>query len=165
MNKLYGITNDNLIVVIESICHCTNCVKRGMYEAELNLLDGSYYSTLRLDELKDFLKFVSPNYKTVSNYFKEIILEKIERYRFILMSNWRNTPTTVRHAFQDLLNENLKLEKALDKACEELNELCKQTKCKDCHFVKEQANCFNDCPVSGNLDKSIWKEWCMKDVD
>ena len=141
--RLYGITNDNLIVVIESICHCPECVKRGMYEAELNLLDGTYYSTLRLDELKDFLKFVSPNYKTVSNYFKEITLEKIERYRFILMSNWRNTPPTVRHAFQDLLNENLKLEMALDKACEEL--------------------AYKDNCLIMSIEE--WKEWCMKDVD
>lgn len=154
MNKLYGITNDNFIVVIESICHCPECVKRGMYETELNLLDGSYYSMLRLDELKDFLKFVSPNYKTVSNYFKEITLEKIERYRFILMSNWRNVPPTVRHMIQKLIDENKRLEMALDKACEQLESLSYENNMMkaspyayDCDYTKEEE----------------WKDWCLED--
>lgn len=58
-----------------------------------------------------------------------------------------------------------KLEKALDKACEELGKMCKQTKCKDCHFVKEQVNEDNDCPVQGNITYCDWKEWCLKDVE
>lgn len=141
MNKLYGITNDNLIVVIESICHCPECVKRGMYEAEINLLDGTYYSTLRLDELKDFLKFISKDFMTVSNNFKKINLTKRERYEFVLKSNWRNTAPSVRHMIQNLIDENEKLEKALDKACEKL---------------EYENNCLL-------MLAEEWKEWCMKD--
>lgn len=64
--KLYGITNDNLIVVIESICHCPECVKRGMYEAELNLLDGTYYSCPCCGYLIDkFCIMQDNNYKKI----------------------------------------------------------------------------------------------------
>lgn len=52
--------------------------------------------------------------------------------------------------------------KALDKACDELVKMCQQTKCRDCHFVKEQIDCDNDCPVQGNYTPVDWKEWCMK---
>lgn len=58
------------------------------------------------------------------------------------------------------------LEKALDKACEELSKMCKQTKCANCHFVKEQKEKIvydNDCPVQGNCCSYDWKEWCLKD--
>ena len=58
---------------------------------------------------------------------------------------------------------NEKLDNALDKACGELTKMCKQTKCKDCHFVQEQIDCENDCPVQGNLTYWDWKEWAMND--
>lgn len=58
----------------------------------------------------------------------------------------------------------MRLEKALDKACEELVRMCEQTKCRDCHFVKEQVDCNNDCPVQGNLTSFDWKEWLKRNV-
>jgi len=74
----------------------------------------------------------------------------------------------VANTFKDLkfiIDEYFKQEKALDKACEELGKMCKQTKCKDCHFVKEQVNEDNDCPVQGNIAYCDWKEWCLKDAE
>lgn len=62
-----------------------------------------------------------------------------------------------------------KLEKALDKGCNELMKMCIQTKCKDCHFTKETLdsydghNWIDDCPVQGNYCSYDWKEWCLKD--
>lgn len=56
------------------------------------------------------------------------------------------------------------LEQALDKACKELVRMCEQTKCRDCHFVKEQVDCNNDCPVQGNLTSFDWKEWLKRNV-
>ena len=56
-----------------------------------------------------------------------------------------------------------KYKKALDKACEELVKMCKQTKCGNCHFVKEQIEENNNCPVQGNAVEHDWKEWCLKD--
>lgn len=58
-----------------------------------------------------------------------------------------------------------KMERALDKACEELAKMCHQTKCGNCHFVLEQEDDSNDCPVQGNCCSFDWKEWCMKDVN
>lgn len=55
------------------------------------------------------------------------------------------------------------LEKAFNKACEELIKMCHQTKCKNCHFVLEQEEDNNDCPVQGNCCSFDWKEWCMKE--
>lgn len=54
---------------------------------------------------------------------------------------------------------------ALDIACKELVNMCKQTKCKDCHFVKEQIDYDNDCPVNGNHTYLDWKEWVLEKVD
>ncbi len=72
----------------------------------------------------------------------------------------------LKNAFPDELEEeNKKLENALDKACNELSNLCFQTKCKDCHFVKEQEDENNDCPVQGNCCSYDWKEWCLKNVE
>ena len=54
-------------------------------------------------------------------------------------------------------------EKALDKTCEELVKMCQQTNCNDCHFVKVQIDCDNDCQVQGNYTPVDWKEWCLRD--
>lgn len=62
-----------------------------------------------------------------------------------------------------LIDNYFELEKSLDKSCKELVKMCKQTNCKDCHFVKEQIDCNNDCPVRGNYTYHDWKEWCLKD--
>lgn len=55
------------------------------------------------------------------------------------------------------------LEKALEKTCSELVKMCKQTKCEDCHFVKEQFYGANNCPVQGNLTPYDWKKWSFED--
>lgn len=118
---------------------------------------------------------------------KSMTKDKLIKYVHIIYDNWESCDETSERIVETnmkLLKENEllkrevktldeegvmkcelneKLSKALDKACEELNKLCKQTKCKNCHFVKEQEDCFNDCPVSGNQDKSIWREWCLED--
>ena len=51
------------------------------------------------------------------------------------------------------MNDKEMYEKALDKACNELMKMCQQTKCRDCHFVKEQIDCDNNCPVQGNYTR------------
>lgn len=58
-----------------------------------------------------------------------------------------------------------KYKKALDITCEELVKMCKQTNCKNCHFVKEQTDCLNDCPVKGNLTPCDWEEWAIEKAE
>ena len=50
-----------------------------------------------------------------------------------------------------LIVENKKLQKALDKACEELTYLANQT----------EEVMFEDGIT--NTDKDFWKEWCLED--
>lgn len=92
---------------------------------------------------------------------KNMTKDELISYIHILYHNWSVTDEQL----CNVMNCAMKQEKALDKACEELGKMCKQTKCKDCHFVKEQVNEDNDCPVQGNITYCDWKEWCMKDVE
>lgn len=60
-----------------------------------------------------------------------------------------------------LLNKYKKTQEALDKTCEELARMCHQTSCRNCHFVREQINELNNCPVQGNQTSEDWKEWIL----
>lgn len=64
---------------------------------------------------------------------------------------------------EEAFKEYIKLKNALNKACNELVKMCRQTDCKNCHFVKEQVNCDNDCPVQGNSTFYDWKKWSFED--
>ena len=90
---------------------------------------------------------------------KSMTKDELISYIHMLHHNWSATDEFHCNAVE----MNYKLDKALDKACEELTKMCKQTKCKDCHFVQEQNDCENDCSVQGNLTYWDWKEWAMND--
>ena len=55
---MYGITKE-LRLVRFYVCKCDGCKERGMYECQIEYIDGEWYDSIRIDKLNNDLIFVS----------------------------------------------------------------------------------------------------------
>lgn len=153
---MYGITKGNMIVQI----YKDQCPSNGVYV--VSYLDDTPFMWLNILELCNELKFVSKEYRKVSDKLSKIDLTKRQMQELVYRSNYRKLPPSIRNLMWQLMEENRKLEKALDKACEELK---KMSYCKDCYeyqekgcpFIRYDLICYGECKSAEK-----WKEWCME---
>lgn len=157
MNKMYGITKENMIVQI----YKDQCFSKDVYV--VSYLDDTPFMWPDILELCNELKFVSKEYRKASDMLSKIDLTKRQMQEFVYRSNYRKLPPSIRNLMWQLMEENEMLEKGLDKACEELK---KMSYCKDCYeyqekgcpFICDGKRCHGEC-----RDAEKWKEWCMED--
>lgn len=160
-NKLYGITTDYKIVEL-SLCTCKECQKRGMYEVFMYSLKGEYFDCVRLDEINNYVKYASyrlPFLRGIvaKNIEHAVVLNKYTFNRERAVIALQNLSYHISNLLNDdnvfeivqLINYCEDLEKALDKACEEL-ETFDMT--------------FNDGDFVDVKNKEEWKEWCKENA-
>ena len=159
-NKLYGITTDYKIVEL-SLCTCKECQKRGMYEVFVYSLKGEYFDCVRLDEINNYVKYASYRLPflrgIVSKHIEHaVVLNKYTFNRERAVSALQNLSYHILNPLNDdnvfelvqLINHCEDLEKALDKACEELENLS---------YVRSMGQ------VGMNFKE--WKEWLKENAE
>lgn len=159
-NKLYGITTDYKIVEL-SLCTCKECQKRGMYEVFMYSLKGEYFDCVKLDEINNYVKYASYRLPflrgIVSKHIEHaVVLNKYTFNRERAVSALQNLSYHILNPLNDdnvfelvqLINHCEDLEKALDKACEQLENLS---------YVRGMGQ------VGMNFKE--WKEWLKENVE
>lgn len=102
--KLYGLTDDYYLVVIEDVCKCIECKKRGMYEAQIyKLYSKEFYDSVRLDRLNECLVYVSDDVEKVKQKVRK--LSKMEKYEFIFNHQNICVHPIIRSCFRELMGE------------------------------------------------------------
>lgn len=102
--KLYGLTDDYYLVVIEDVCKCIECKKRGMYEAQIyKLYSKEFYDSVRLDRLNECLVYVSDDVEKVKQKVRK--LSKMEKYEFIFNHQNLYVHPIIRSCFRELMGE------------------------------------------------------------
>lgn len=164
-NKLYGITTDYKIVEL-SLCTCKECQKRGMYEVFMYSLKGEYFDCVKLDEINNYVKYASYRLPflrgIVSKHIEHaVVLNKYTFNRERAVSALQNLSYHILNPLNDdnvfelvqLINHCEDLEKALDKACEQLEKF-------DDRLVEYNIGDSNEV-----MAKEEWKEWCKENVE
>lgn len=147
MDTMYGITKKNMIVQI----YKNQCSSKNIYV--VSYLDDTPFMWPDILELCHELKFVSKEYRKASDMLSKIDLTKRQMQELVYRSNYRKLPPSIRNLMWQLMEENEKLEKALDKACDELESFSYKNN------MIEAGMYAYDCDYTKAEE---WKERCME---
>ena len=133
-----------------------------MYEVFMYSLKGEYFDCVKLDKINNYVKYASYRLPflrgIVSKHIEHaVVLNKYTFNRERAVSALQNLSYHILNPLNDdnvfelvqLINHCEDLEKALDKACEEL-EIFDMT--------------FNDSDFIDVKNKEEWKEWCKENA-
>lgn len=117
---MYGLTK-NLELVRFYLCKCEKCIERGMYECQIEYMNGDYYDCVRLDRLNEVLIYTSTNeymVKVISvKRLKQLNKKEFEKLMSILKGfyNYYDELEKLKKAYKELEENFIILEKNYDK--------------------------------------------------